>query len=154
MNLMIVDHSSLVLQTIKLSAAPPLIAEQAVSALKRTCVRMASHFGWIPFVDDHIVAEYLAATPTINTPGLIDTRRHGRPVKAESFLKLFVPAVVSESILGDLGEGHAEISKKFGRRRADVWYRFQIFRLMLPLSWYAIKMILREIAHLSGSARS
>lgn len=52
----------------------------------------------------------------------------------------------ADAITGDLDEGYKALLKKFGRRRATVWYWWQTFISLWPIVWVAMKKSLMKPA--------
>lgn len=59
------------------------------------------------------------------------------PLNAEFLLYLFMGRQSCDALVGDLEERYKVIRKKFGQRRANVWYWTQVFISLRPiiLAW-------------------
>ena len=63
------------------------------------------------------------------------------PMNAEYLLFLALPKKDSEAIAGDLEERWRKIRKKFGVRKANFWYWFQVIRSLWPFGVAAVKRV-------------
>src|SRR5258707_941252 len=86
-----------------------------------------------------IAGELFQAMNALGNPGV---QTCSLPVSADFLL---APQNVS-ALLGDLQERHKVIHKKFGKRRADLWYWTQAIRSVGPIVWaWAKKAALKPV---------
>jgi transcriptional regulator with XRE-family HTH domain len=82
-------------------------------------------------VSDQIVSPELTI-PRASTAQATETQR--RPPKfAEYLLYFFLTKSERINLIGDTEEEYSEVLKKFGRRKADVWFYKQVFDSLRPL---------------------
>ena len=68
------------------------------------------------------------------------------PPTLEFFFYLFLDAKNCDALVGDLEERYKIIRKKFGARRANLWYWVQVTRSVSPLAWAATKRMLKAVS--------
>ena len=68
-------------------------------------------------------------------------QRTAPPSNASFLIELFLPSAAAEALVGDLEERYTRIYKKYGSRRAWLWYWFQTFITLRPLIAGCIKTI-------------
>ena len=69
------------------------------------------------------------------------------PLDAEFLLYLLLDRQNCDSLVGDLRQSHKLIHKRFGKRRATIWYWTQVVRLLGPIVWvWTKRAVFRFIA--------
>jgi hypothetical protein len=63
------------------------------------------------------------------------------PLNASFAIELLIPSAEAEALVGDLEERYTRIRKKYGHRRARLWYWLQTFITLRPLIARCIKTI-------------
>lgn len=63
------------------------------------------------------------------------------PFNAEYLLYVFLRTEEREAVIGDLVECHTRMIRRFGKRRADLWFCKQVLDSLLPLIRRAIVKI-------------
>jgi hypothetical protein len=75
------------------------------------------------------------------------------PLNAEFLFYLFLDQQNCDALVGDLEERFRLIHKKFGRRRANLWYWFQAGISLGPIIWAAAKKhLMKPVATIAGVA--
>jgi hypothetical protein len=75
------------------------------------------------------------------------------PLNAEFLFHVFMTPQSCDALLGDLEERYKLINKKFGRRRANLWYWTQTVTSLAPIVWaWAKKIPMKPVAAVVGWA--